>query len=78
MPRSYRDLREYLEVLEQAGKLRRIKKPINKDTELMPLVRWQFRGLPPEDRTGFLFENVVDGQGRTFKGSLAVAVVVLQ
>ncbi|MDP2936133.1 MAG: UbiD family decarboxylase [Dehalococcoidia bacterium] len=75
MPRSYRDLREYLEVLEQAGKLRRIKKPINKDTELMPLVRWQFRGLPPEDRTGFLFENVVDGQGRTFKGSLAVAVV---
>lgn len=71
----YRDLREYLVALEAAGKLRRIKKSINKDTELMPLVRWQFRGLPEDDRTGFLFENVTDSKGRTYNGSVAVAIL---
>jgi hypothetical protein len=34
-----------------------------KDTELMPLVRWQFRGLDEEQRKAFLFENVVDAKG---------------
>ncbi|MBI2934336.1 MAG: hypothetical protein HYY29_02075 [Chloroflexi bacterium] len=38
----YRDLREYLEFLDKAGKLRRVSRPINKDTELHPLVRWQY------------------------------------
>lgn len=73
MKAYYRDLREYLAYLESVGKLRRIKIPINKDTELMPLVRWQFRGLPEEERTGFLFENVYDSRGRTFGIPVAVA-----
>jgi 3-polyprenyl-4-hydroxybenzoate decarboxylase len=30
----YRDVREYLSALEAAGKLIRIKQPINKDTEM--------------------------------------------
>jgi 3-polyprenyl-4-hydroxybenzoate decarboxylase len=41
----YRDVREHLKALEERGKLVRVKREINKDTELMPLVRWQFRGL---------------------------------
>ena len=41
----YRDFREHLKALEERGKLVRIQREINKDTELMPLVRWQFRGL---------------------------------
>jgi hypothetical protein len=41
----YRDFRAHLEALDARGKLLRIKREINKDTELMPLVRWQFRGL---------------------------------
>ena len=44
----YKDLREHVSALEAADKLVRIKREVNKDTELMPLVRWQFRGLPEE------------------------------
>ena len=40
--------------------------PVNKDTELHPLVRLQFRGLPETARKAFLFENVVDGRGRKY------------
>ncbi len=61
---NVQDLRTHLQNLEQAGKLRRITRAICKDTELMPLVRWQFRGLPESERTGFIFENVVDAKGR--------------
>src|SRR5205823_6224216 len=54
----YRDFREFLDTLDRAGKLRRIADPIDKDRELHPLVRWQYRGLSQDDRTGFLFEHV--------------------
>src|SRR3977135_3743088 len=59
-------LGKYVEGLEQAGKLVRITIPINKDTELHPLVRLQFRGLPESERKAFLFENIVDSQGRQY------------
>jgi len=62
----YRDLRQHLKALEERGKLFRIKSEINKDTELNPLVRWQFRGLNPEERKVFLFENVVDARGKRY------------
>jgi 4-hydroxy-3-polyprenylbenzoate decarboxylase len=57
------DLRDQLRVLEAQGKLVRVSRPINKDTELHPLVRWQFRALKEQDRKAFLFENVVDSRG---------------
>ena len=59
-------LGKYVEGLERAGKLVRITTPINKDTELHPLVRLQFRGLPESQRKAFLFENVVDARGRRY------------
>lgn len=68
----YEDLREFLRALEENGKLIRIKREINKDTELHPLVRWQFRGLPEEARKGFLFENVTDSKKRKYTGSVLV------
>jgi hypothetical protein len=61
----YRDVRAHLQALEERGQLHRIKRAINKDTELMPLVRWQFRGLEERDRKAFLFENVVDAKGKS-------------
>jgi 4-hydroxy-3-polyprenylbenzoate decarboxylase len=66
VPRYYTDLREYLTVLEERGKLLRVPQPIDKDTELHPLVRLQFRGLPEAERRAFLFEQVVDSLGRRF------------
>jgi 4-hydroxy-3-polyprenylbenzoate decarboxylase len=68
------DLRAHLGNLERAGKLVRVTRPINKDTELMPLVRWQFRGLEESERKGFLFEHVVDVKGRRFPGQVAVGI----
>ena len=56
--KCYRDFREHLIALEERGKLVRIKRTINKDTELMPLVRWQFRGLDERDRKAFMFEKI--------------------
>jgi 4-hydroxy-3-polyprenylbenzoate decarboxylase len=71
----YRDFREYVVALEGADLLRRVRTPICKDTELMPLVRLQFRGLPAEQRTAFLFEDVTDATGRSFPGPVVVGVL---
>jgi 4-hydroxy-3-polyprenylbenzoate decarboxylase len=56
----------YVEGLDKAGKLVRVTIPVNKDTELHPLVRLQFRGLPESQRKAFLFENVTDARGRSY------------
>lgn len=63
---GYKDLRQHLKTLEERGLLFRVKKEINKDTELHPLVRWQFRGLAEEDRRAFMFEKVIDSKGRKY------------
>lgn len=70
----YRDLRQYLLTLEKKGKLVRMSRAINKDTELHPIVRWQFRGLPEGERRGFLFENVIDAKGKEYNIPVAVAI----
>src|SRR6185369_2295250 len=62
----YRDFREHLKALEQRGKLVRIQRQINKDTELMPLVRWQFRGLEERERKAFIFEKIIDSKGKRY------------
>jgi len=61
------DFQDHLARLEAAGLLTRIDRAIDKDTELHPLVRWQFQGgLAEEQRRAFLFTNVVDGSGRRY------------
>ena len=62
----FKDVREHIAALDQAGLLVKIEEQINKDTELMPLVRWQFRGLAEEERRAFMFTNVVDAKGRKY------------
>jgi UbiD family decarboxylase len=69
----YQDVREYLKALEEHGKLVRITRAINKDTEMHPLVRLQYRGLPEEERRAFLFESVIDVKGRSYDMPVAVA-----
>jgi UbiD family decarboxylase len=70
--KPYHDLREFIAVLDEHEKLVRVARAINKDTELQPLVRWQFRGLPEEARKGFLFENVTDSKQRKYDCSVLV------
>src|SRR6516225_10711486 len=71
----YRDIRDYLGELDRRGLLRRVGRPTNKDSEVMPLVRWQFRGLDTAQRTGWLFDNLTDSRGRRFDASVAVAIL---
>jgi UbiD family decarboxylase len=74
--RSYPDLHDHLKALEDEGLLITVDREINKDTELHPLVRWQFRGgIEEKDRKAFLFTNVVDSKGKKFDIPVAVGVL---
>src|ERR1700754_2252399 len=70
------DLQQHLADLEAAGLLVRIDRPINKDTELNPLVRWQFiGGVAEEERRAFLFTNVTDSKGRKYDMPVVVGAL---
>ena len=69
-------LQEHLRRLEAEGLLVRIDRAIDKDSELHPLVRWQFQGgLHEDERRAFLFTNVVDGSGRHYDVPVAVGAL---
>ena len=74
--RGYRDLHEHLQALDERGLLRTIDRPIDKDSELHPLVRWQFvGGMDEDDRKAFLFTNIVDGRGRKYDMPVVVGAI---
>jgi UbiD family decarboxylase len=74
--RAYPDLHDHLKSLEDAGLLVTVDRPINKDTEMHPLVRWQFRGgIAEPDRKAFLFTNVTDTKERKYDIPVAVGVL---
>jgi UbiD family decarboxylase len=73
-PRSYPDLHEHVLALAREGLLVVVDEPINKDTEMHPLVRWQYRGgIAEADRKAFLFTQPTDSKGRRFDISVLVA-----
>jgi UbiD family decarboxylase len=70
------DFQSHLAALEAQGLLVRVDRPINKDTELHPLVRWQFQGgLAEDERRAFLFTNVTDSSGRRYDIPVAVGAL---
>jgi len=74
--RGYHDLHEHLETLKAQGLLVTIDRPIDKDAELHPLVRWQFvGGLDEGERKAFLFTHVVDGRGRRYAMPVVVGAI---
>src|SRR3954464_14712439 len=74
--RHYPDLHEHLERLEREGLLIRVKEPVDKDQEMHPLVRWQFRGgIRERDRKAFLFEKPVDAKGKTYDIPVAIGIL---
>jgi UbiD family decarboxylase len=72
---AYRDLRDYIAELQKRGLLTIVDEKICKDTELVPLVRLQFRGLPEAQRKAFWFRNVTDARGRSFDGSVVLGAL---
>lgn len=74
--RGYPDLHEHLEELKRRGLLLVVDRPIDKDAELHPLVRWQFvGGLPEHERKAFLFTRVTDGRGRRYSIPVVVGAI---
>jgi len=72
--RGYPDLHEHVLALARAGLLVVVDEAINKDTEMHPLVRWQYRGgIPEPERKAFLFTHPTDSKGRRFDISVLVA-----
>src|SRR3990172_10536538 len=74
--RGYPDLHEHLEALRKEGLLLTIDRPIDKDAELHPLVRWQFvGGIEEHERKAFLFTHVIDGRGRRYAFPVVVGAL---
>jgi len=75
-PRGYPDLHEHLEALKARGLLKTVDRLIDKDSELHPLVRWQFvGGLAESDRKAFLFTHITDGRGRGYPMPVVVGAI---
>ena len=70
------DLQDHLQTLKQRGLLQVVDRPIDKDSELHPLVRWQFvGGMDERERKAFLFTNIVNAQGRRYDMSVVVGAL---
>ena len=64
---TYNDLQQHIDELRSKGLLQVIDQPIDKDSEMHPLVRWQFvGGMAEADRKAFLFTNIVNAKGRKY------------
>ena len=75
-PRIAKDFQDHLADLEERGLVVRVDRPINKDTELHPLARWQFQGaVPDEKRRAFVFTNVVGSDGRKYDMPVVVGAL---
>ena len=60
----------------ERGLLLTIDRPIDKDAELHPLVRWQFvGGMDEAERKAFLFTNIIDGRGRKYDMPVVVGAI---
>ncbi len=55
---AYRDLREYLDKLDEAGLLCRVPAEVDKDWEISAVARQTFRRIPQERRPALMFENI--------------------
>ena len=71
--RGYADLHDHLDALRERGLLIEVDRAIDKDSEMHPLVRWQYvGGIEEHERKAFLFTNVVNAQGRKYKFPVVV------
>ena len=74
--RAYPDLHEHIEALERAGLLVTVDDPVDKDSEMHTLVRWQFvGGLKESERKAFLFRNIQNAKGRSYELPIVVGAL---
>ena len=74
--KGYPDFQDHLKALKERELLVSIDQPVNKDTEMHPLVRWQFRGgIPEPDRKAFVFDNITCSRGKSYDLPVAVGAL---
>ena len=74
--KRYADLHEHIATLDKKGLLVTVDEPVNKDSEMHALVRWQFvGGLKESERRAFLFRNITNGLGQKYKLPIVVGAL---
>ena len=69
----YRDMRDYLALLEQHGLLKRVTREVDRSSEIACLAKWMYQALPVERRFGLLFQNVKDSNIPVVTGALGAS-----
>ena len=69
----YKELREYMQVLEKKGLLKRIKKEVDKNWEITAICRVAFKKITSDKRPALLFENVKGYDVPVLVGSLGAS-----
>src|SRR5271163_2381186 len=69
----HRDMRDYLAVLEQHGKLKRVTKQVDRTWEPAALAKWMFQALPDAARFGLRFDDVAGSKMALVTGALGAS-----
>jgi UbiD family decarboxylase len=69
----YRDMRDYLAVLEQRGKLKRVTQEVDRMWEPAALAKWMFQALPDAQRFGLRFDKVAGSTMPLVTGALGAS-----
>jgi len=70
---AVRDFRDFIGIVEQQGRLKRIAKPVDASWEPACLAKWMFQSLPADDRFGLLFDNVEGSEFRLATGVIGAS-----
>ena len=68
-------MRDYLDKLESAGKLKRVSKTVDPTWEPGALAKWMFQALPEKDRFGLRFDSVAGSEMPLVLGALGSSTV---
>ncbi len=71
---AYRDMREFLGVAEQCGRLRRVKESVDPSWEPASIAKWMFLALPVAERFGLMFEDVIGARFPLVTGALGASI----
>lgn len=70
---AHRDFRDFLAVLEQSGKLRRVAQPVDRLWQPASLAKWMFQAILEDDRFGLFFEKVEGSDFRLTTGAIGAS-----
>jgi len=70
---TYRDMRDYLAVLQQQGLVRCVSRETDHNWEVACLAKWMYQALPVERRFGLYFDNIRNSKIHVITGALGAS-----